>query len=41
MREHGTEALSEDGIDAFTVAGNNLVECDPSVCMKAEEWAQS
>lgn len=37
MREHGTEALSEDGEVAFTVAGTELVECDPSVCMNAQE----
>lgn len=39
MREHGTEALSEDGEVAFTVAGNELVECDPSVCMNAHDEA--
>ena len=27
MRKHGTEALSEDGIQAFTVAGDELIEC--------------
>lgn len=32
MRQHGTEALSEDGEIAFTVAGNALVECLPEVC---------
>lgn len=32
MRQHGTEALSEDGEVAFTVAGNALVECCPEVC---------
>lgn len=32
MRKHGTEALSEDGESAYTVAGNALVECRPEVC---------
>lgn len=32
MGQHGTEALSEDGEVAFTVAGNALVECCPEVC---------
>ena len=32
MRQHGTEALTEDGNTAFTVAGYVLQECDPSVC---------
>lgn len=32
MRRHGTEALSEDGTTAFTIAGCELVECDPAVC---------
>ena len=32
MRQHGSEALSEDGEVAFTVAGNALVECCPEVC---------
>ncbi len=31
MRQHGTEALTEDGNTAFTVAGYVLQECDPSV----------
>lgn len=29
MRKHGTEALSEDGILAFTVDGDGLIECLP------------
>lgn len=32
MQQHGTEALSEDGEVAFTVAGNALVECLPEIC---------
>jgi len=32
MRQHGFEALSEDGQTAFTLAGERLVECDTSVC---------
>lgn len=32
MRQHGTEALSEDGIVAYTIASNALVECLPEVC---------
>lgn len=32
MRRHGTEALSDDGEIAWTLAGSRLVECDPSVC---------
>lgn len=32
MKQNGTEALSEDGEIAFTIAGDNLVECDPQVC---------
>ncbi len=37
MRTHGTEALSEDGESAYTVAGNALVECCPAVCGKVSE----
>lgn len=29
MRQHSTEALSEDGVTAYTIAGNALVECLP------------
>lgn len=32
MSQHGTEALSEDAKTAYTLFGNALVECDPSVC---------
>lgn len=33
MISNRTEALSEDGVRAFTIAGNALVECLPDVCM--------
>lgn len=36
MRQHGTEALSEDGLVAFTVDGDALVECLPQVCNQIE-----
>jgi hypothetical protein len=29
MRLHQTEALSEDGEIAFTIVGNELIECRP------------
>ncbi|WP_234265114.1 hypothetical protein [Hydrogenophaga sp. NFH-34] len=29
MRKHQTEALSEDGEKAFTIAGDRLVRCKP------------
>lgn len=29
MRQHGTEALTPDGVTAFTVATNSLLECNP------------
>lgn len=32
MVANSTEAVSEDGVQAFTVAGNALVECLPEVC---------
>lgn len=32
MRQHNTEALSANGIEAFTIAGNALIECLPEVC---------
>ncbi len=32
MRQHETEALSEDGLLAFTVSGPFLCECHPEVC---------
>lgn len=32
MRSHGTEALSEDGVCAFTLNGVFLAECEPGVC---------
>jgi hypothetical protein len=37
MQQHNTEAISEDGITAFTVAGNSLIECLPEVCMNTSD----
>ncbi len=39
MREHGTEALSDDGVTAFTIASNSLIECRPAVCGDIDERA--
>lgn len=36
MRSHGTEALSEDGVCAFTLNGDFLAECEPGVCGEPE-----
>ena len=45
MGQHGTEALSEDGVTAYTVHGNALVECLPEVCGEVGEernqWEQA
>lgn len=37
MRDNKTEALSEDGITAFTINGNALAECLPDVVEIANE----
>lgn len=37
MQQHNTEALSEDGMVAYTIAGNALVECLPEDCDIDEE----
>ncbi|EKD97767.1 MAG: hypothetical protein ACD_23C00750G0008 [uncultured bacterium] len=37
MRNYDTEALSEDGINAFTINGNALVECSPDLVDVAYE----
>lgn len=34
MRQHGTEALSEDGDVAWTLCGDGLAECLPEVCAR-------
>lgn len=39
MAEHSTEALSTDGIFAYTLNGDFLAECDPSVCGEPEHLA--
>lgn len=37
MLEHRTEALSEDGLQAFTISGDALVECVPEVCIQSKD----
>lgn len=34
-----SEALSTDGAEAYTICGDSLVLCDPSVCMKSYQEA--
>lgn len=36
MGSNSTEALTEDGLTAFTIAGDALVECLPEVCMSTD-----
>lgn len=37
MQRHNTEALTSDGITAFSLHGNQLLECDPAVCGQPPE----
>lgn len=39
MAKHGTEALSEDGVRAYTLNGEFLAECDPGVCGEPDHLA--
>lgn len=32
MKRHNTEALTSDGLVAFTLHGNQLLQCDPTAC---------
>lgn len=32
MARHGTEAVSADGLTAWTIAGDGLATCNPEVC---------
>jgi hypothetical protein len=36
MRQHNTQALSEDGLMAYTICNTNLVECLPKALGQEE-----
>jgi hypothetical protein len=37
MKRHNTEALTSDGLVAFTLHGDQLLECDPKACGQPPE----